>query len=125
MNDMTTLLDRTYADTLAAVNNARAGDEEAKWQLQKLSELQKQWMSEKQYELDRYRHECELRMKEVQMKEEKRNNIIKLVLEGAGIVVPVVTSSYWMAKGLTFEEKGAYTSRTAQWLSQHFRLFRK
>ena len=125
MDKMREMLDRAYADTLQAVADARNGSEEAKWQLQKLSELHKQRMSVKQSEDETYARYEELRMKEEQLKDGKKDRIIKIVLDGAGIIVPVAVSSYWMAKGLTFEEKGTFTSRTGQWLSSHLRLFRK
>lgn len=125
MDEMREMLDRAYADTLQAVADARNGSEEAKWQLQKLSELHKQRLSVKQYEDDFYMRDRELRIKEEQTNDTKKDRIIKIVLDGAGIIVPVAVSSYWMAKGLTFEEKGTFTSRTGQWLSSHLRLFRK
>lgn len=64
-------------------------------------------------------------MKEEQMKESKKDRVIKIVLDGAAILVPVAVSSYWMAKGLKFEQNGTFTSRTGQWLSNHLRLFKK
>ena len=67
----------------------------------------------------------EASMKEEQMKESKKDRIIKIVLDGAAILVPVTVSSYWMAKGLKFEQNGTFTSRTGQWLSSHLRLFKK
>lgn len=125
MDDMKDMLDRVYEDTLQAVADARTGSEEAKWQLQKLAELHKQRMGVKQAEDESYVHYEELRMKDEQLKDGKKDRIIKIVLDGVGILVPVAVSSYWMAKGLTFEEKGTFTSRTGQWLSSHLRLFKK
>lgn len=125
MDEMREMLDRVYMDTLMEVTEARTGSEEAKWQLQKLTELHNQRMSEKKFEDESNARHEELRMKEEQLKDSKKDRIIKVVLDGAGIIVPVAVSSYWMAKGLTFEEKGTFTSRTGQWLSSHLRLFKK
>ena len=47
------LLDEEYIRTLQAVSSAQAGSEEAKWQLQKLSELHKQRMNEQKAEKDK------------------------------------------------------------------------
>lgn len=121
MDEMKEMLDRAYTDTLQAVADARNGSEEAKWQLQKLTELHKQRMSVKQSEDESCARYEELRLKEEQLKDSKKDRIIKVVLDGAGIVA----SSYWLAKGLAFEEKGTFTSRTGQWLSSHLRLFKK
>lgn len=125
MKDMKEMLDRAYQDTLQAVTDARAGSEEAKWELQKLAELHKQRMSMKQSEDEAYVRHQELRIKEAETRDGKKDRIIKHVLDGAGIFIPAVVSSYWMAKGLSFEEKGTFTSRTGQWLSNHLRLFKK
>lgn len=132
MEDIATMLDREYEETLKAVSIARTGSEEAKWQLQKLNDLHKQRMNEIEtiqkacrHSDDLYCKEKELQLKEAQMKDSKKDRIIKIVLDGLAILVPVTVSSYWMAKGLKFEENGTFTSRTGQWLSNHLRLFKK
>lgn len=125
MDEIREMLDRVYMDTLLEVTEARTGSEEEKWIMQMLTELHNQRMSEKKFEDESHARYEELRIKEEQLKDSKKDRIIKIVLDGAGIVVPVVVSSYWMAKGLTFEEKGTFTSRTGQWLSSHLRLFKK
>lgn len=126
------MLDEEYEKTLEAVSQAQTGSEEAKWQLQKLGELHKQRMNETKLLDDGILQDEELKlkkrealMKEEQMKESKKDRIIKIVLDGAAILVPVTVSSYWMAKGLKFEQNGTFTSRTGQWLSSHLRLFKK
>lgn len=127
-----TMLDEEYERTLEAVSQAQTGGEEAKWQLQKLGELHKQRMNEAKLLDEGILQNEELRlkkretaMKEEQMKESKKDRVIKIVLDGAAILVPVAVSSYWMAKGLKFEQNGTFTSRTGQWLSSHLRLFKK
>lgn len=127
-----TMLDEEYERTLEAVSQAQTGGEEAKWQLQKLGELHKQRMNEAKLLDEGILQNEELRlkkreaaMKEEQMKESKKDRVIKIVLDGAAILVPVAVSSYWMAKGLKFEQNGTFTSRTGQWLSNHLRLFKK
>lgn len=132
MEDIATMLDREYEEALKAVSIATTGSEEAKWQLQKLNDLHKQRMNEMeasqkacQHSDELYYKEKELQLKEAQMKDGKKDRIIKIVLDGAAILIPVTVSSYWMAKGLKFEENGTFTSRTGQWLSNHLRLFKK
>lgn len=125
MDETREMLDRAYTEALQAVADARTGNEEAKWQLQKLNELHKQMMNTKQIENESYARKAELRMKEEQFKNERKGNIVKLVLDGVSAFGTLAVSSYWMAKGLTFEEKGTFTSRTGQWLSSHLRLFKK
>lgn len=132
MEDIGTMLNEEYQRTLEAVSQAVTGTEEAKWQLQKLCELHKQRMSEKEAEDSVYIHyeelqikKKELEMKEAVVKEGKTDRIVKIALDSAAILVPAIFSGYWMAKGLTFEKDGTFTSRSASWLSSHIRLFRK
>ena len=77
MKDMKEMLDRAYQDTLQAVTDARAGSEEAKWELQKLAELHKQRMSMKQSEDEAYVRHQELRIKEAETRDGKKDRIIK------------------------------------------------
>ena len=137
------MLDNAYTDTLKAVSQAQAGSDDAKWQLQKLTELHKQRMNEEQTERDNYvrfeemnvkqrqidsdakARKEELELKKEQLKDGKFDRIAKVALDGAAIVVPCVVSSYWMGKGLKFEETGSFTSRVGNWVSGHLRLFKK
>lgn len=119
------MLDDEYTETLKAVSEAQAGSDEAKWELQKLTELHKQRMNEEQTERDSYVQFEELELKKKQAKDGKFDRITKVALDGAAIVVPCVVSSYWMGKGLKFEETGSFTSRVGNWVSGHLRLFKK
>lgn len=119
------MLDDEYTETLQAISEARTGSEEAKWELQKLTELHKQRMNEEQTERDSYVQFEELELKKKQAKDGKFDRVAKIALDGAAIVVPCVVSSYWMGKGLKFEETGSFTSRVGNWVSGHLRLFKK
>lgn len=135
-NDIRTMLDNEYKETLTTVSRAQAGGEDAKWQLQKLTELHKQRMAEEQSERESYiqvreldmkreQNEREIELKKEQLKEGKFDRVVKVVLDGVAIVVPCAVSSYWMGKGLKFEETGSFTSRVGNWISGHLRLFKK
>ena len=113
-NEFKKSLDLECARTLEAVADAKTGSEEAKWNLTKLTELQKMRMNE-----------IKLDTEAAEAKESKKDKIIRYILDGAAIVVPLIVSSYWMAKGLRFEQTGTFTSRTGQWLGNHLKLFRK
>ena len=70
--------------------------------------------------------EAELAAKNAELEEQKKGRRVRTVLDILGITVPVGVSSYWMWKGMKFEEDGKiYTSRTGRWLSEHLRLFGK
>ena len=133
MNEtMKRMLEEEYRKTLKEVSQATAGSDEAKWRLQKLTELHKQMMEEIQIE-----NKCcvetqklsldtqEAAMKEEQAKENRILTIIKVVIDGIAIVLPIWASWTWMARGLQFEKTGTFTSRTGNWMSNHLRLFKK
>ena len=63
MDKIVEMVDREYESTLQAVSQATTGSEEAKWQLQKLSELYKQRLGAEQAgtELDLRAQELDLK----------------------------------------------------------------
>lgn len=64
----------------------------------------------------------ELEIKKKQLAESKKDRYIKIAIDGAGIVLPLVVYSIWMGRGLRFEQTGTYTSRTGQWVGSFFRI---
>lgn len=118
MSEITKMLNEEYERTLSDLSLETKETEEAKWELQKLTALHKQRMDIAEQEARKAKDENDV-------KEGKKDRIVKIALESAGILIPVAASSYWMAKGLMFEKTGSYSSRTMQWLSSHFRLFKK
>lgn len=125
MDKIVEMLDREYESTLQAVSQATTGSEEAKWQLQKLSELYKQRLGAEQAGTELDLRTQELELKRTQVEEGKKDRIVKIVLEGIAVLIPAGVSCFWMSKGLKFEETGAFTSRTVQWIGNHLRLFKK
>lgn len=107
------MLDLEYERTLNEVADAREMSDDAKWKLQKLSELQKMRINEAQA------HDA---------KKDKRWDrglkIGEIIVGIAGIVVPVSASCVWMSRGLKFETTGSYSSRTKGWIRDHFSLFK-
>lgn len=78
-------------------------------------------LKERQFNTD-----TELRIKEHCLKTNQFNeglnaNYLRMVIEVAGIVAPLVFYSSWMKKGFKFEETGAFTSSTFKNLIQKFK----
>ena len=126
------MLREEYARTLEEVSQAKSGSDEAKWALQKLTELHKQMAEDRMNDhkccVERQRislDEREVALKEQQAKEGKLWTVIKIVIGGVAIVLPVWASWIWMSRGLQFEKTGTFTSRTGNWMSNHLRLFKK
>lgn len=129
---MKRMLEEEYERTLAEVSQAKTGSDEAKWALQKLAEFHKQMAEDRMndnkccVEMQKVAlEERETLFKEQQAKEGKLLNIIKIVIDGVAIVLPIWASWIWMSRGLQFEKTGTFTSRTGNWMSNHLRLFKK
>ena len=123
--NISVMLDEAYASTLEEVRTAITSKEDAERELRLLSELHKQRMAEREAE-----RECYIRLEELEMKKQDAEKADtganrQLLVNAAAIVVPVLASSYWMAKGLKFEETGCFSSRALTWVAGHLRLFRK
>lgn len=65
--------------------------------------------------------DLDLRIKEEQLKEDVKNRYLRLGVEAAGIVLPLVFYGIWMNKGFKFEENGTFTSTTFRGLFNKFR----
>lgn len=57
----------------------------------------------------------------LQVEEKSKDRIVKIVLESAGIVLPIVFYGIWMKRGFKFEETGVFTSKTFSGLINRFR----
>ena len=56
-----------------------------------------------------------------QLRESKKDRIVRCVIAGAEIGLPLIFYGFWMAKGLKFEETGTFTSKTFQNLIKFFK----
>lgn len=129
---MKRMLEEEYERTLTEVSQTKTGSDEAKWALQKLAEFHKQMAEDRMndnkccVEMQKVAlEERETLFKEQQAKEGKLLNVIKIVIDGVAIVLPIWASWIWMSRGLQFEKTGTFTSRTGNWMSNHLRLFKK
>lgn len=58
--------------------------------------------------------------KNVCEKDEKKFHLIRVAVDGAGIVLPLIFYGVWMKRGFTFEKEGTFTSTTFRGLFQKF-----
>lgn len=69
----------------------------------------------------------ELELEESRQKSQRRQNIVTGIITGVSAATGVASlgaGCYWMAKGLRFEETGAYSSKTANNVKTTFGLFK-
>ena len=65
--------------------------------------------------------EREMQLKTEQLREQKLDRYFRLVIEAAGLVLPLVFYGIWMRKGFKFEETGTFTSTTFRGLFNKFK----
>lgn len=65
---------------------------------------------ESELELKRIQHEDDITLKTKQMKNEKRDNIVKNCLTGAGIVLPLIVTVWGAKASIDFEKEGTFTT---------------
>ena len=70
---------------------------------------------------------CELNeeIRQEQLSEQKKDRYIRIGLDVAGLLVPIIFYSAWMRKGFKFEENGTFTSTTFRSLFGHFKPTRR
>lgn len=70
---------------------------------------------------------CELNeeIRQEQLSEQKKERYIRIGLDVAGLLVPIMFYSAWMRKGFKFEETGTFTSTTFRGLFGHFKPTRR
>jgi hypothetical protein len=66
-------------------------------------------------------HISEDNLKREQMDKDTWNQYLKIGVEVAGVVLPLIFYGAWMKKGLKFEETGTYTSTTFKGLFNRFK----
>lgn len=66
--------------------------------------------------------EKDILVKEAQLKVDRRNTWIKMAVDTAGVVIPVVFYGIWMGRGFKFEETGTFTSTTFRGLISKFKI---
>lgn len=93
-------------DNLLVLSPEDEGYKEATERIDKLYKLR----------IDEKRADSEIACNNDNQKSGAKDRIVRYVLDGVGIVLPIFVSWIWMGRGLRFEQTGSFTSRTGQWL---------
>lgn len=118
-------IDEVYMSTLDELEGSVIDAEEAKVKVALLKELHEERMAEQKLDIDAAVKEEELALKRDEIKEKKKDSVLRNVIEAAGIVLPIIATSVWMAITLKFEEDGTFTTKTPRFVNDQNRLFRK
>ena len=84
-------------------------------------------LADRTYKRENDEKTCELseEIRQEQLSEQKKDRYIRIGLDVAGLLVPIMFYSAWMRKGFKFEETGTFTSTTFRGLFGHFKPTRR
>lgn len=119
------LLEEEIGNELENLKILKPGSEDHQRAVDSLAVLFK--IKQDELESDNKAEDVNLRTEEMEIKakEQKKDRIVKIALETAGIVVPVIFYGIWMKKGFMFEKDGTITSSTFKGLIRFFKPTKK
>ena len=84
-------------------------------------------LEDRTYKRENDEKTCKLseEIRQEQLLEQKKERYIRIGLDVAGLLVPIMFYSAWMRKGFKFEETGTFTSTTFRGLFGHFKPTRR
>lgn len=117
MNEIETLWDAEIKNELELLATRDIGTEESKAMIDGITKLM-----DKKIELMKFNADClqkkdihdldqlEYELKKQQLREEKRDRLIKNIMTGAGIVLPLFVTIWGTVVSLNFEKEGVVTT---------------
>ena len=136
-------LENEILSELENLKNLEAGSKEQQTAIENVANLYKLGLEEEKIDtdwdeicnrrtVDAQQNENELsrqtreeQWKKEQLAEQTKDRYFRLVVEAAGIILPMIFYATWMKRGFKFEETGTYTSTTFRGLFNRFRPTRK
>lgn len=130
------LLEKTISENLEDLTNYGLGSPERSMALNNLQKIHNMRVEETRMlvEIEEKSQKRELENKEFDLKEmseshykcyqfeaNRKDTYIRMGIEVAGIVLPMIFYAVWMNKGFKFEETGTYTSTTFKGLFNRFK----
>ena len=124
-NETILALKKEYDKTLAELSDSDIKQEDAEKKMKRLNALGEQYqlMVRTESESDARKEEMELKRK--QTNDGKFEKWANIGISVVALIGQLALSSYWMGKGLKFEETGAFTSKTTNWISGITKMFKK
>ena len=119
-NNITQMLEEEIKSELQTLSNLEVGSKELESATESVATLYKLRIEEAKLERE-LANDSEMEFKRAQLKEQAKDRYIRLGLDVAGLVLPMVFYGIWMHKGFKFEETGTYTSTTFRGLFNRFR----
>lgn len=119
-NEIKTMLDEEIKSEIQNLSNLEVGSKELEIATASVANLYRLKLEEVKAERE-HANNAEMELKQAQFKEQTRHQYIRLGLDAASLVVPMIFYGIWMHKGFKFEETGTFTSTTFRGLFNRFK----
>ena len=118
-----------YSDVLSNIKDLyKLRIEDRKLNIESLRNATEANLKDRQLDNENKRNSLEIELKDRQLaqnadqlEKQSKDNYLKMGIEVAGMVLPLIFYASWMKKGLKFEETGAFTSTTFKGLISKFK----
>ena len=114
MNESKEMLEEEIRKEIRHLSTLSPGSTEKTAAIEELSKLYR-------LKIDEVKSLEEIKVKNDLMSEQTKDRYIKLGIEAAELIIPLVFYGVWMKKGFKFEETGTFTSTTFRGLFNRFR----
>lgn len=119
------LLDREIETEISNLSLMESGSEEKSRAVDDLSKLYKLKIEETKSEREFEKACQEAQLSVEKMSDDDKDRYIRLGLEAASIVLPLIFYGVWMKRGFEFEKEGTFTSTTFRGLFSKFKPTKK
>ena len=120
-NEIREMLEEEIKDEIQGLSDLQAGSKEKADAITNLATLYKLKIDDDKVQLEVEEKLNNDKLKLEDRAERNKDRYIRLGMEAAGIVLPLIFYAVWMKKGFKFEENGTYTSTTFRGLFNRFR----
>lgn len=121
MSEIQKLLDEEIVQRLKGLNGLESGSKEIGAAIEDVEHLFKMRVEERKLNNELESNAREERDKLVENAARAKDRYIRLGLDVAGLILPLMFYGIWMTKGFKFEETGTFTSTTFRNLFNRFK----
>lgn len=121
MSEIQKLLDEEIVQRLKGLNGLESGSKEIGVAIEDVEHLFKMRVEERKLNNELESNAREERDKLVENAARAKDRYIRLGLDVAGLILPLMFYGIWMTKGFKFEETGTFTSTTFRNLFNRFK----
>ncbi len=121
MDNIQSLLNEEIVRRLKELPNLESGTKEIGATIEDIEHLFKMRVEEQKLDSDAEAKACEQHDRQLENAGRAKDRYIRLGMDIAGLILPMVFYGVWMTRGFKFEETGTFTSATFRNLFSRFK----